>query len=101
MTRLRRRTIAGDRAAMERLNRRVTLAASTPGAPYWLDYLCRERTMCSLCRETVQHNVRIGPPIPPDINRPGQKAAFRARQRAAFVGHVANVHPGLKVRWAR
>lgn len=67
-------------------------------APYWQDYLCRERTMCSVC---PGHATRIGPPIPRDVNRPGQKAAWKARQRAAFLMHVEAFHPTLRVRWSR
>jgi hypothetical protein len=70
--------------------------------PYWLDYLCRERTMCSICKSIDGAGwVRIGDPIPADIQRRGRKAIFRARQRAAFRRHVAEFHPTLRVRWAR
>jgi len=72
-----------------------------PRAPWWRDYLTRERTMCSLCAVNGKGWVRIGDPIPPDVQRRGRMAAFVTRQRAAFRRHVADVHPTLRVRWAR
>lgn len=73
-------------------------APGRESAPYWADYLCRERTFCSVC---PGHATRIGPPIPRDVNRPGRKAAWKTAQQAAFRRHVAEAHPGLRVRWAR
>jgi len=75
---------------------------ATTTAPYWLDYLARERTMCSICKSVDGAGwVRIGDPIPRDFQRPGRLAAFRAKQKAAFRRHVAALHPDLKVRWTR
>lgn len=68
-------------------------------APYWLDYLCRERTMCSLCHRDGQQ-VRIGELIPTNLSH-GGLSAHRNRQRAAYRRHVDAAHPGLRVRWAR
>lgn len=70
-------------------------------APYWRDYLARERTMCSLCHVEGRGWVRIGDPIPPDFQRRGRKAAFVSHQRADFRRHAAEFHPTLRVRWAR
>jgi hypothetical protein len=71
-------------------------------APYWLDYLARERTMCSICHKDGKGWVRIGPPIPPGMStKRGVLASHRNRQRAAFQTHVAEAHPTLRVRWAR
>lgn len=70
-------------------------------APYWRDYLCRERTMCALCAREGRGWVRVGPPIPPDLHARGQKAAHVNRQRADFQRHVATTHPALRVRWTR
>lgn len=70
-------------------------------APYWRDYLARERTMCSLCYRDGRGWVRIGPSIPPDLQRPGRRSAFVNRQRADFQRHVRGAHPDLVVRWSR
>lgn len=72
----------------------------TARLPYWLDYLARERTMCALCHKDGK-NVRIGPPIPADVQRPGRLSAHRNRQRASMILHVTDVHPGLSIRWKR
>lgn len=70
-------------------------------APWWGDYLARERTMCSLCHREGRGWVRIGDPIPPNFQRRGVRQGWKSRQRAAFRRHVAELHPDLRVRWAR
>lgn len=77
------------------------MAVDALRAPYWRDYLSRERTMCSLCFHQGRGWVRIGPPIPIDVHRRGKLAAWIMKQRTAFWNHVREVHPDLPVRWAR
>jgi hypothetical protein len=68
-------------------------------APYWRDYLARERTMCAICYREGRGWVRIGDPIPADYQH--WRGAFVLTQRGAFKRHVAEFHPMLRVRWAR
>lgn len=68
-------------------------------APYWRDYLARERTMCSLCHREGRGWVRIGDPIAADYS--ARRSAIVNRQRAAYQRHVAEFHPTLRIRWSR
>lgn len=71
----------------------------TTTAPYWLDYLSRERTCCSVCYHEGRGWVKVTPPHVAGIQ--ARLAAHRNQQRAMMRRHVARVHPTLKVRWVR